>query len=176
MRKQILITLALLGLLGSPLLAAENFTFAVIDGEKLVSQSLAGKAASAELESFRTAKQKEIDTKQDAILKLKESLEAKAASLSEEARHEQELKYQREMSDLNILVRDAQDEFKRKEASLMQPVYKDLDTLITKYAEDHKIDLVLNRNNPGVIHASARMDVTDAILKEFDGGYKPKGK
>ncbi|OPZ57235.1 MAG: Outer membrane protein (OmpH-like) [Deltaproteobacteria bacterium ADurb.Bin510] len=73
-------------------------------------------------------------------------------------------------------MRDAQDEFKRKETSLMQPVYKDLDAIITKYAEDHKIDLVLNKNNPGVIHASARMDITAEILKEFDGSHKPKDK
>lgn len=176
MKKQILITLAAIALSTSPLLAAETLNLAVIDGQKLVLDSQAGKAATTELESFRTAKQKEIDSKQNAIMSLKSSLEAKAASLSEEARHEQELKYQREVSDLNILARDAQDELKRKETSLMQPVYTELDKLIKDYAARNSIDLILNKNNPGVIHASSRLDISDKVLEEFNRTYKPKSK
>lgn len=171
-----MLTLTLIGLLAAPALAAESYNIAVIDGDRLVNESLAGKAAAVELENYRNTKQKEIDTKQAALKGIKDGLEAKSASMSEEARHEQELKYQRDLSDLNILVRDAQDEYKRKESTILQPIYADLDKLIKDYVARNAIDLLLNKNNPGVIHAASRLDVTDKVLEEFNRNFKPKGK
>ena len=175
-KNRLMLALTLVGLLAAPAMAAENYNIAVLDGDRLVNDSLAGKAAAIELENFRNTKQKEIDTKQNALKSIKDSLEAKAASMSEEARHEQELKYQRDLSDLNILVRDAQDEYKRKETTILQPIYADLDKLIKDYVARNSIDLLLNKNNPGVIHASSRLEVTDKVLEEFNRNFKPKDK
>ncbi|OPZ60387.1 MAG: Outer membrane protein (OmpH-like) [Deltaproteobacteria bacterium ADurb.Bin510] len=174
MRKK-LSALILAGLLlSSPALAAGPVVIAVVDGEKLITQSAAGKAAIAEMERLKNAKQKEIDAREAAAKSTKANLDAKGASLSEDARRAQELKLQRELNDLQIYVRDAQEQLKRKELALMKPINQDLEKVIGDYSKRNGIDLVLNRNDPGLINASARMDITAKVLEEYNRYHQTK--
>ena len=92
MRKNLLALFVAGLLLSSPALAAGPVVIAVVDGEKLITQSVAGKAAIAELQRLKDAKQKEISAKEATAKSTKASLDAKGASLSEDARRAQELK------------------------------------------------------------------------------------
>ena len=96
-----------------------------------------------------------------------------------------ELKLQREYSDLQILARDAQEQLKRKEASLMKPINVDLDKVINDYAQKNGIDVVLNSSDPAVLKSSDRLDITVKILDEYNrysqsgakqGAAKPQAK
>lgn len=174
MRKNLLGLIMASLLLSSPALAASSPVIAVVDGEQLITQSLAGKAVIAELQRISDAKQKEIDARNAAAKTLKANLDAKGASLSEEARRTQELKLQRDLSDLQLYVREAQEQLKRKEMSMMKPVNQDLEKIIGAYAGRNGIDLVLNRNDPGLLNVSGRMDITAKILEEYNRSYQSK--
>ena len=174
MRKNLLGLIMASLLLSSPALAANSPVIAVVDGEQLITQSLAGKAVIAELQRLSDAKQKEIDARNAAAKTFKANLDAKGASLSEEARRTQELKLQRDLSDLQLYVREAQEQLKRKEMSMMEPVNQDLEKIIGAYAGRNGIDLVLNRNDPGLLNVSGRMDITAKILEEYNRSYQSK--
>lgn len=174
MRKNLLALFVAGLLLSSPALAAGPVVIAVVDGEKLITQSVAGKAAIAELQRLKDAKQKEISAKEATAKSTKASLDAKGASLSEDARRAQELKLQRELNELQLYARDAQEQLKRKELTLMKPINQDLEKVINDYCKRNGIDLVLNRNDPGLINASARMDITAKILEEYNRYHQTK--
>lgn len=185
MKKRLFALLAAGLLASTPVMAASGAVIAVIDGTRIINQSEAGKAAMTELQSLRDAKQKELNTKEASLKSLKESLDAKGAGMTEDARRAQELKLQREYSDLQILARDAQEQLKRKEASLMKPINVDLDKVINDYAQKNGIDVVLNSSDPAVLKSSDRLDITVKILDEYNrysqsgakqGAAKPQAK
>lgn len=168
MKKKLFALLAAGLLASTPALAASGAVIAVIDGSRIINESNAGKAAMTELQSLRDAKQKELNAREASLKSLKESLDAKASGMTDEARRAQELKLQREYSDLQILVRDAQEQLKRKEASLMKPINADLDKVINDYAQKNGIDVVLNSSDQVVLKSSERLDITAKILEEYN--------
>ena len=59
----------------------------------------------------------------------------------------------------------------------LKPFSKDLDEIIKAYSERNNIDIVLDKQNPAIVYANPKIDITNQIVTAFDKhNQEKKGK
>ena len=149
-------------------LRAQDTKIVYIDSQKILNESLAGKEAYKQLSTLKDQKASEIEKKQNKLKTMADQLQAKSATMTVTAREDLEAKYDKELKDYNRSVKDAQDDLRRKEMEFLKPFSKDLDEIIKAYSEKNNIDLVLDKQNPAVVYANPKIDITNQIITAFD--------
>lgn len=170
--KGVVVTGLLVFLTGT--LSAQEAKIVYIDSQRILYESAPGKEAYKQLSTLKEQKEAEIQKRQNKLKSLSESIQAKSATMSAPAKDELEAQYERELKDYNRYVKDAQDELRQKESSLMRPWGKELDDIIKDYGEKHAIDLIFDKTNPVIIYSSKKIDITDQIMDLFNKRYKEK--
>ncbi|HNY63806.1 MAG TPA: OmpH family outer membrane protein [Deltaproteobacteria bacterium] len=166
--------IALPGLVGQ--VNAADLKIAYIDSQRILTDSIAGKEAYAQLEKISNERRKEIDKMQEKIKKLGEEIQAKGATMKEAAKAELQSKYESEVKSLNRFAKDADEELRRKQLVLVKPISDEVNEIIADYGKKNDIDLIFDTRAPGMVFNSAKGDITDAILKLYDAKHKKTEK
>ncbi len=156
---------------------AKDTNIVYLDSQRILLESMAGKAAYDKLDLHKNEKQKEIDKMQESLQSLGDTISAQSPTMKDSARQELEIKYEQELKKYNRFVKDAQEELRRMELSLIKPISEQVNVIIDEYGSKNDIDIILDRRDPGIIYTSKKLDITDAILGLYDKQYKEsKGK
>jgi len=153
---------------------AQNVRIAYIDSQRILYESLAGKEAFKQLSALKDEREIEIQKLQEKIKAMGDDIAAKSPTMSVAAKAELETLYEQELRKYNRLVKDAQDDLKRLEISLLKPWSMELDIIINDYGLKHAIDLILDKRNPAIVYASEKIDITDPIMEIFNNHYQNK--
>lgn len=153
-------------------LKAEDVKIVVIDSQRILYESLEGKEAYKKLSAIKDQKSAELDKKQSKIKTMNDQLQAKSATMTAAAKDDLQAKYEKEVRDYNRMLKDAQEDMRKSELDLLKPFSKDLEAVIKSYCEKNKIDIVLDKQNPAMIHASPRIDITKDVITAFDKQYQ----
>lgn len=174
MKRFILIAIALF--IALPGLCAQgnaaDLKIAYIDSQRILTDSVAGKDAFAQLEKISGERRKEIDKMQAGIKKLGEEIQLKGSTMKEAAKAELQAKYEAEVKNLNRYAKDAEEELRRKQMVLVKPISDEVNEIIAEYGKKNGIDLILDTRAPGMVYNSAKGDITDDILKLYDAKHK----
>jgi outer membrane protein len=158
-------------------LSAQDTKIVFLDSQKILLDSVAGKDAYKQLNTLKDQKASELEKKQNKLKTMVDQLQAKSATMSTSAKEDLESKYDKELKDYNRAVKDAQDDLRRKEMDFLKPFSKDLDEIIKAYSEKYNIDIVLDKQNPAIVYANPRIDITSQIIAAFDKhNQEKKGK
>jgi outer membrane protein len=173
-----LLPIALALLIALPVLCSQgnaaDLKIVYIDSQRILTDSIAGKEAYAQLEKVSAERRKEIDKMQDAIKKLGEEIQVKGPTMKEAAKADLQSRYETEVKNLNRYAKDAEDELRRKQMVLVKPISDEVNEIIADYGKKNDIDLILDTRAPGMVYNSAKGDITDAILKLYDAKHKKK--
>lgn len=162
--------------LSGPLMALDT-KIAYIDSQKILYESQAGKEEYKQLSAMKDQRAAELEKKQEKLKTMNEQLQAKSATMSTAARDDMEAKYDKELKDYNRALKDAQDDLKRKEMEFLKPFSKDLDEIIKTYSEKNGIEIVLDKQNPAIVYAAPKIDITSQIITAVDKhNQEKKGK
>ena len=152
---------------------AEGLKVAVIDVNKVLNESEAGKDAKKKMESRYEELKKKIDVKQDEAKKTKEELDKQKILLGKEKLKEREDALKGKIDELRQLTQESEKEMQSRQGEMTREILKTIEGRLDKYIADEKFDLVLEKS-AGVIHASPSMDITAKVLelvnKEKTGG------
>ncbi|HHO75758.1 MAG TPA: OmpH family outer membrane protein [Deltaproteobacteria bacterium] len=151
---------------------AADRTIVYLDSQRILIESAAGKEAYDKLELIKNEKQKEIDGMSQTLKMLGDEIAAKSPTMKESARQELELKYEQELRKYNRFVKDAQEDLRRSEITLIKPISEEVNVIIEEYGNKNAIDIILDRRDPGIIYTSRKLDITDAILDLFDKSHQ----
>lgn len=143
-----------------------------MDSQRILTDSLAGKDAYKQLEVLKEERQQEIDKMQANLKRMTDEMAAKGLSMNESARLDLQSNYDNELKKYNRFVKDAQEELRRKELTLIKPISDEVSAIIDEYGDQHTIDIILDRRDPGIIYTSDKLDITDAILELYNKQYK----
>lgn len=146
--------------------SAEQLKIAVVDIQKVLNESEAGKKAKKDLESLIISKQNIIDEKGKAVEKFKSDLEKQVSVLSADARKNKEDELERMIREYQRLVQDSQTEVKKKENDLTDAILKDIKEIVEKTGESEGYSIILEKGM--LIYSSNSLDITDSIIKKFD--------
>lgn len=162
------LVLSLLGLLTYPMTANATGKIAVIDMQKVMRESHAGKAAMEKLNKKFEKLREELKKKQEELKAFKDDLEKKAPLLSDEARAEKERQYKKMLREFKDQSDDAQFEMRQAESRTMEPILKELEKIVTKIGKDRGYSLILENKMPGIYYVAPDADITDEVIKAYD--------
>jgi len=164
------IGIVLFGFLGSAL--ATDLKIAYVDIQKAVNESNAGKdakkAITKEVEKF----QRLIADKQKELQTMKESLEKQAPMLTPDARATREKEYQNKLREFQRWGEDTQNEINQKRMEMERNISIGLLKVIQKVGADEGYTFILEKNETIVLFASKTIDITDRVIKAYDGQKK----
>ena len=150
---------------------AQDSNIVYLDSQRILIESAAGKDAYDKLEAVKNEKQIEIDKMLQSLKELGDTISVKSPTMKDSARQELELKYEQQQRAYNRFVKDAQEELRRAEISLVKPISDEVNVIIEAYGSKNAIDLILDKRSPGIVYTSKKLDITDAILKLYDKKY-----
>ncbi len=153
---------------------AQGLKIAVIDVNKVLNESEAGKAAKKKMEARYEELKKKVDAKQDEAKKLKDELDKQKILLGKEKLKEREDALKAKVEELRQLTQESEKEMQGRQGEMTRDILKVIETRLDKYIADEKIDLVLEKS-AGVIHANPTLDITAKVL-ELVNKEKPGGK
>ena len=141
---------------------------AVIDMQRILNETAAGKKARKDLEASSLAKQKKLDKRREKL----EEAQAKLASLQGEALLAAQEKLQRDFYELQSMYMTLQQELAEQEARTLEKMYSNCQDLAKDLAKDLSLDLVLIRDQSTVLYVATGVDLTDEMIKRYDKIYK----
>ncbi len=153
---------------------AEGPKVAVIDVNKVLNESEAGKAARKKMEDRYEELKKKIDAMNEEARKMKEDLDKQKILLGKEKLREKEDALNAKVAELRQLTQESEKEMQNRQGELTREVLKIVEKQVDKIVKDEKIDLLLERTS-GVIHFNPSLDITAKVL-ELVNKEKPGGK
>jgi outer membrane protein len=157
-----------LGGLAPPTAVAEEVKIGVIDLQRVFNDSKLGQKYRAEF----LAKAKEMDEsllrESAQIKKLEEELEQQRILLSETARIERARAVAEEKKQFDAKVAESRQSFQRGSQEVTRRILKDLQPLVRELAETGGYTLIVERQEGGILHAPARLNLTDELIRRYD--------
>jgi outer membrane protein len=150
--------------LASGIALAEPVKIAVIDVNRILNDSEAGKAAKEKVEARYQELKKQIDAKQEEAKKLKEEIDKKKILLGKEKLKEKEDALAGKIAELQEMAQKSEKEMQSRQQDVTRAVLKVIEVQVDKAVKDEKIDLLLDKQ-AGVVHYQPSMDITDKVLE-----------
>ena len=148
--------------------ADDGVKIAIIDMQKAIQTSDAGKKAKAELETAFNKKKKELQTEESALKKLQEDFQKKQAALSETAKKDQQAKMQERFVKYQQLLQASQAEIQKKEQEMSEPIIAKIREKAADVAKKKGYTLVLEKNQNVVIYSLEKDEITDEVMKAMN--------
>jgi outer membrane protein len=156
--------------------AADQIKVAVVDQQAVVGQSVAGKRALETLKEFSTSRQRILASDNDEIQGIEKDLRETAATLSEAGKKEKQERFRAKYEGYQRRVQDFQREVQSKQKELDDEYQKKIKEVVGDVAQKQGFTAVLDKGSDAtlkiVIYAQPAVDLTEAVLKEFDRRYK----
>lgn len=147
---------------------AADLKIGYVDMAKAIQETSAGKKAKKDLEKEFNAKKAELQKKESDLKKMNDDLEKKSAALSEEARNKKAQEIQQEVIKFQREVGESQLAIQNKERGLTKPIVEKLQEAVEKVAKEGSYTMILEKNEQSVMWAKKEVDITDAVVKEFE--------
>jgi len=155
---------------GAP--AASSFKIATLEMPKILQTVEAGKKAKAQLEKEFKTKKKMFDDEDAAIKKLYDEYKKQQLALSDEAKAKKEQEINERGAKLQESAQKSQVELQKREQDLTAPLVKNVRDITKEIAEKQGYQAVLDRNDAILIYSADSIDLTDQIIKTYNGKFK----
>ena len=178
MRKIILLLSAALLLLSSaPALAADASNFAIIDVQRIVTDSKRGQKVIEEVKAFTDKKRAEAEVKLAEREKKAMDLEKKIQSgiMSEDAAKKEIAKFQTYAGEVEEYARNAEKEARDFAEKKENSVKEDLEAIVDRIGKDKGYLLIFRYENV-VYNDESVVEITDDIIAAYDSAKEAKGK
>ena len=137
---------------------------AMVDMQRVLNETSAGKKARQSLETSSQAKQRKLDKKRAKL----EADFAKLKNLKGQQLTAAQDKLQRESMELQSMLVALQTELSQQEGKLLEKMYANSQAIVAKLAKELDLDLVLVRDQMTVIYTQASLDITDRVIKRYN--------
>ena len=169
MTRSIIHTAALAALIFAVALpAVAQSKIAVIDVQRVVSESDPGKQAIQKLKEISDAKVQEGQNLQQELATLQEQFNKQRFTVSEERLAEM----QKELEDKNIAIRRFEDDAKRELDDARRRELGGLEErilpIINQLGQEQGITVIFNKFQSGLVYADEAVDITDEVILRFN--------
>jgi outer membrane protein len=140
---------------------------AMVDMQRVLNETKEGKKARTDLETSSKAKQEKLDKKRTKL----EADAAKLGSLKGAQLASAQEQLQKESMELQSMLMTLEQELGDMHNKTLESMYKRAQDIVTKLAKERGIDLVLVRDAMTVIYVKDGIDITDEIVKLYNGKH-----
>ena len=166
--KKFLISVAVAAL-ATPMLAQNTpARVAVIDVQKVLTQSSAGKSAYEKLKKMQDERMEKAKAMDEELRKIDADISSKKLSLSEDKLTEM----QKQLADKRIAMQryaqDADREVTEARDRELQALEVKIKPVIDALGKEMGIAAIFNKFESGLVYASEAIDITDTVIKRFN--------
>jgi outer membrane protein len=162
------ITVLVLALILPALAAAQSPKIGVIDVERVVSESSAGKESFLKLKRIQEKKVEEAKAYEKNILDIQKQLEEQKFILSEQKMKELQKKFEDSQITYKRFKDDTERELKEVRDEELKKLEDKIFPIINQTGKEMGFALLFNKFNSGLVYADDASDITDEILKRFN--------
>ncbi|MBI5286682.1 MAG: OmpH family outer membrane protein [Deltaproteobacteria bacterium] len=155
---------------------AAEVKIAYVNLQKALNESHAGKDAKDNMAEEIKKRQEQVDARQEELKKLKEEIDKKGAIWSKEVREQKEKEFQARSQDFQRFFLQSEDELRKKEQEKVREIIKELQEVVKELAKKKGYTYVFEKTEGGVIYSPDDMDLTDEVIKIYNGRYKKEKK
>lgn len=149
---------------------AADTKVAVINIQKVLLDSTAGKKARAKMEKKMNELRAGFKKDEDALIALQKEIEKKSSAWSTEKKQEKAMKFQKMRRNLSVKQEDANMAMKQMQEKNLTPIMKKLESIVTEVAKAKGYAVVLPRNS--VLYVNKSVDITAATTKALNAKMK----
>ena len=167
--KKLLMTIAAVAV-AAPLMAQTTAParFAVIDVQKVLNTSTAGKAAQDRLKKLNDDKMVRAQKMQDDFNTLNNELNTKKLSLSEDKLADMQKQLAEKQVALQRFGQDADREMGEARDKALLELENKIKPVIDALGKEMGLAAIFNKFESGLVYASDAIDVTDTVVKRFN--------
>jgi len=159
--------LAIVTMWGEGAWAAQSMKIGVVDVQQVLNQSQHGQAVKQRLEKERMSRQKDLDVRQQELMKLQAEYEKQAPVLSEQAKREKKEGLERRFRDARRVAEDANRDFEKKVRETEMETTREIFAVIQEYGKDQGFSVIFERSS--IVFSATSVDVTAEVIKRYDG-------
>jgi outer membrane protein len=146
----------------------------VVDMQRVLDNSQAGKTAAAELKTRGEKMETELQKKNAEIEELQRGYESRKMVMNRQKRDEAEREIRIKVTDLESQRQKYTEEFRALEMKLASGIRENSLSVIQEIAQKEGFDVVLEKREAGIIYVPADHDLTDKLIQAFNTGSAPK--
>jgi len=150
---------------------AETQKIGVMNIQKVLLQSTAGKKAKAVFEKRMKELQSKFKTEQEELVALQKEIEKKSSAWSKDKQGEKVRELQLKQREMQVKSEDAKMELRQLQDKELEPILKMLQTVVNSYGEKEGYSLILD-SKVAVLYANPAVEISEAVKKELDKRMK----
>lgn len=151
---------------------AEDPRLGVIDTQKTLEGSKAGKKIKSFLEDYVKTRQRLIESEEIDLKKLQADMEQQQAALTPAARQQKEEEFRQRVGVYQRHVQELQGEIEAKKREVLGEFSKKIEQVVMEIAAKERILLVMEKGESAegtlVLFSNPSSDITDRVIKALD--------
>jgi outer membrane protein len=175
-KTKIILTAALFFILTGISFASNNAKIGLIDFQKIINDSQAGKKAIATLDENVKKMRDKLQAKGNEIKELEAKLKKESLVMSNEAREASTQDYRIKMNDYKTMNEKFNTDISKLQKTLLNPIQNDIKRIVENFSKKENLNLIIERRAAGVFYALDSIDITDKIIKIYDTEFRLKKK
>jgi len=140
-----------------------------VDVEQVLATVDSGKAAREELERKSRDAQARLAPIVEQLETMQKELQAKQFVMSEEAVRAKQLDLVELKNRYETKAKEEEGQFKVDQQRLIGPLIEKLESVIKEVGRDNRFSVILRIDAPSLVYAREALDITDLIVKTFNG-------
>jgi len=163
-------------LFSSVALADDVIKIGIIDFQKILSTSDAGKTAQLKIEEKGKEMEANLKAAATAITEETERYEREATVMSSEARSDKERELRIKKLDFDDLKEKYESEFNAYNQELVNQFKADVLSAVDVIGKKEGYTLILEKNSSGVVYAPTTIELTDKVILQYNEEYANNSK
>ena len=168
-------TILMLFVFAGPLFAADVAKIGVLDFQRILETSSAGKASQAKINQQGKQMEAELKKKQSELQELKNKLEREALVMSKEMREQKQRDFRITLNDFKTLEKKYKQDLARLNQSLVKRIQNDVFKLVEEYGKKEGFLLIVEKLEGGVVYSPQTIDITDKLIQIYNDQFAKKG-
>jgi outer membrane protein len=160
------IALALLGAAAPG--AAEDIKVGIVDLQRALNESKAGKRAKEQFKGEFERLQNSLKSEKDQLDRMKDDLEKKSVVLKDDQRQQMAEEFDRKRRDLRRRLEDSDADLRKKDSELTGAILRRLADVIQEIGARDNYTFILENSASSVLYGSKSVDLTDEVIRTFD--------
>lgn len=144
---------------------------AVLDLQKVLTESKAGKAAKLDFDKEFEPKKAVVAAREKAVAEAEAELRNPKTRMDEAARKAKEEKIAQEVVSLNRMKQDIDEELKKLDAELTARVLREVIDVTNEAGREGGYTLIL-QGTPQILYIDRAIDITDEVIRRYDAGRR----
>ena len=171
--KKFLVAVAVAALAAPAFAQSSPARIAVIDVQKVLTQSTAGKAAYEKLKKMQDERMERAKSMDEELRKLDSEISTKRLSLSEDKLAEMQKQLADKRISMQRYAQDAEREIGEARDRELLALEQKIKPVIDTIGKEMGIAAIFNKFESGLVYASEAVDITETVIQRFNAANPP---